>query len=81
MLEFNWLIVCLPSCFENLEVVQLKFALRTKQWLEMWPAKPKKIGSNQSTKTPKSEKVLQWCKRPLPNVRQARPAVLHSPTK
>jgi hypothetical protein len=81
MLEFNWLIVCWPSCFENVEVVQLKFALRTKQWLEMWPAKPRKIGSNQNTKTPKSETALQWCKRPLPSARQARPAVLHSPIK
>jgi hypothetical protein len=60
---------------------RLKVVLHTKQWLGMWPTKPKRTGSNQNTKTPKSETVLLRCKRQLQCERLARPEVLDIPTK
>jgi hypothetical protein len=37
----------------------VKAGPHTKQWPETWPTTPKKIGSNQRTKTPGSERKPQ----------------------
>jgi hypothetical protein len=56
-----------------------KFFLHTTQWLENWPTKPRKIGSNQKTKIPRSEIAQQYSKTLKPNLCLAAPMGPHIP--